>query len=163
VCILSDLANCCEYLTVEKLCSAVSESQKAKENRQLRCQNTQKTSCCYLCLSRPECAISCKYLGQVENISEPKESPKAKAQTTLEADTKTEDHPSEKPVFCSVCYVDMLEAKTSLNIGEWKGLLPKLSGDGAGKLRQGVLPVTVYLCPQCGKIELKADVEPNKK
>ena len=47
---LSDLANSCEYLTSEKLCLAVSESEKARSSRQVRCKNNEKMTCCYLCM-----------------------------------------------------------------------------------------------------------------
>jgi hypothetical protein len=33
---MSDLALCCEYLTLDKTCSAVVDSQKAKDKRQIK-------------------------------------------------------------------------------------------------------------------------------
>jgi hypothetical protein len=39
---LSDLASSCEYLTIDKSCSAILEGEKAKANRQLRCHNEEK-------------------------------------------------------------------------------------------------------------------------
>ncbi len=154
---MSDLANSCEYLTIEKSCSAVSESEKAKANRQARCQNDEKTACCYLCLSRRECAISCKYLGRFEGESSPIEAEKTEADHTFNEDEKTEVSQTDKPpVCCSLCNVEMPQTKTKFRIDGWKGPHPKLSGDDLRELGEE-LPVIVYACPQCGKIEFRVD------
>jgi hypothetical protein len=155
---LSDLANSCEYLTVEKLCSAVSKSEKAKSSRQLRCQNDEKMACCYLCLSRRECAISCKYLGQINFESSPVETSKTEDESTFNDDNKIEVNQTESApvVCCSLCNVELSQTKTKFRIDGWNGPHPKLNGDDLGKLEEE-LPVIVYLCPQCGKIEFRAD------
>jgi hypothetical protein len=94
----SDLANSCEYLTLEKTCFAVSDSEKAKATRELRCQNSEKKTCCYLCHSRRECAISCKYLGST------KQTVSFEPENTSNKD-KTEVPQTEKApmVCCSLC------------------------------------------------------------
>jgi hypothetical protein len=51
--------------------------------------------------------------------------------------------------LCSLCNVEMSQARTQFKIDGWKGPQPKLSGEA--------LSVNVYLCPVCGKIEFKAD------
>ena len=61
------LANSCEYLTSEKLCLAVSENEKAKAGRQVRCKNEEKMTCCYLCMFVMNCATSCRFLEATEN------------------------------------------------------------------------------------------------
>jgi hypothetical protein len=157
---LSDLANSCEYLTIDKLCSAVSENEKAKANRQVRCQNEEKMSCCYLCLSRRECAFSCKFLGNIGNEAPSVEVEKNEPKSTVAPDQEIEAFQTQSsPVaFCALCNVEMGQTKTQFKIDGWTGPHPKLSGDASG---DDFLPVTVYLCPQCGKIEFKANVEKN--
>ena len=51
----------------------------------------------------------------------------------------------------------MSQGRTKFSIDEWDESHQKLDGDDSGKLRKEVLPVIVYLCPKCGKIEFKAD------
>ncbi len=151
---LSDLANSCEYLTIEKLCSAVSESEKAKASRLLRCQNDEKMTCCYLCSSRRECVTPCKFLGNIEPDSPAIEAKKAEAENVLRDDKKPEKYKDRNAqVTCSECYIEMSQAKTKFNINEWEGLNPKFVGD-SGKLGEE-LHVIVYICPQCGKIEFR--------
>jgi len=153
---LSDLANSCEYLSIDKLCSAVSESEKAKASRQVRCQNEEKTTCCYICQSRSECAMRCKFLGNLENESSQIEPEQTEAKNMSTADEKTEIDQIEKaPVACSSCYVEMSQTRTRFKINGWEGPPPKLAGDNSGKEFEE-LPVIVYLCPKCGKIEFKA-------
>ncbi len=149
---MSNLANSCEYLNIDKLCTAFIDNQKAQANRQLKCANDEKNTCCYLCSYRPQCAISCKYLGQTENYtySAPKtENPRA---PEAEKNQEIEAPPAENlPVsFCFSCNTEMAWAKTRFNIEGWNGPKPAQATDK-------VLPVTVYLCPKCGKIEFHAD------
>lgn len=158
--VLSDLANSCEYLTIEKLCSAVLESEKAKANRQLRCQNEETISCCYICYSRRECAISCKFLGNIENQHASIEIEKPVVQSTVNLDTKPEvAQPGKAPVVCcSLCNVEMSQAKTKFRIDGWEGPQPN---ENSGACVEE-LPVWIYLCPSCGKIEFKADERASK-
>ena len=144
--ILSDLANSCEYLSIEKLCSAVSEREKAKVNRQARCQNDEKMTCCYICLSRGECSISCKFLGNIGNETSPVEAEKTETQSAVDNDKKTEVPQTENaPVTCcSLCNVEMSQTRTKFKIDGWSGVHPKPSGDDSG---EEFLPVIVYLCP----------------
>jgi hypothetical protein len=152
---LSDLANSCEYLTIDKLCSAVSESEKAKANRNIRCQNEEKASCCYICEIRRDCLIKCKFLGNTENDFRPTENEKATDEVTR-TETKTQTSTSkETPFFCSSCSGEMSQAKTQFKVNNWKGLNPQLASEGLDKSE--MLSAIVYLCPQCGKIEFKAD------
>ncbi len=155
---MSDLANSCEYLTVEKSCSAVSESEKAKANRQARCQNDEKMACCYLCLSRRECTISCKYLGQIEDDSASVEAPKTEAENSFNHDKEVNVNQTQNaPVMnCPLCNAEMSQTKTKFSIDGWKGPHPKLTDDDSGKLGEE-LPLIVYACPQCGKIEFRVD------
>jgi len=154
---LSDLANSCEYLTIDKLCSAVAESEKAKANRQFRCQNDEKMSCCYICHSISECTIKCRYLGNPQNEPSRIEPDKLEAMSTSKIDEKAEADKIEKvPVGCSFCNIEMSQTKTKFKINGWEGPPPKLSGDDSSELGQE-LPAIVYCCPRCGKIEFRTD------
>jgi len=148
---LSDLASSCEYLNIDKTCTTFSDDPKAKANRQLKCQNSQKISCCYLCIFRSQCAISCKYLGQYGNYTESKHV--IEDACTVDKDLKVEASQLESvPVaFCFSCNVEMVWAKTQFTVDNWHGNESLLADDKA-------LPVTVLLCPRCGKIEFKADL-----
>ena len=68
----------------------VLESEKAKANRQARCQNDEKLTCCYLCQSKPECAMSCKFLGNVGYESIQVEPEKTETQRKIDTDKKSE-------------------------------------------------------------------------
>ena len=116
-------------------------------------------SCCYVCYSRRECAVSCKFLGNTENQRASVEVEKL-AQSTVNPETKPEvaQTPKAQAVCCSLCNVEMSMGKTKFKIDGWEG--PPLNGD-LGKFGEE-LPVTVYLCPICGKIEFKADERASK-
>ena len=163
---MSDLAVCCEYLTSEKLCSAISDSEKAKAARQVRCTNDEKLTCCYICVFRRECVINCRFLGNVENVNESQqiEPGKTEADSTFINDEKTEvDHMKNAPVTCcSLCNIEMSQTRTKFRINGWEGLQSKLTDDDSEKFGEELLPVIVYLCPKCGKIEFRADEKLNK-
>jgi hypothetical protein len=153
---LSDLANSCEYLTIDMLCSTVSESEKAKANRQSRCQNEEKLACCYICQSRPQCEVRCRYLGNVENSYSRIESKSVESLEKIKNGKALDEDPlKNSPVTCVVCNMTMSKTNTNLKINRWDGTPPKLDGGVSGKLGQE-LPLIVYLCPQCGKIEFRA-------
>ncbi len=153
---MSDLANICEYITTEKMCNAVAENEKAQANRQVKCENPEKTSCCYLCPLQPQCAISCKYLGSPNVTHVP-----VRTEETSEniIDEPKESHETQiannQAKYCTACNIEMSETKTELRVERWKGLKPTMPN-------ADILPVVVYLCPQCGKIEFKADRQQNK-
>ena len=155
---------CCEYLTSEKLCSAVSDSEKAKAARQVRCKNDEKMTCCYICLFRRECAINCRFLGNIENESQQIGAEKTEADSAFINDKKTEVDQTENATVtcCSLCNVEMSQTKTMFRINGWEGSYQKLADDNSGKLEEELLPVIVYLCPKCGKIDFRADEKLNK-
>ncbi|MCW4025714.1 MAG: hypothetical protein NWF01_11900 [Candidatus Bathyarchaeota archaeon] len=143
---MSDLANCCEYLTVEKQCSAVLDSEKAKAKRQAGCQNDEKLSCCYLCSFKSVCAISCNFLGKPSAETVTVEAPKAELENSFEAGTDAQSTSEAVPVvWC--CGTEMSWAKTKLSVDKWQGSHSRLDS---------VLPVIVYVCSRCGKVEFKA-------
>ncbi|MCL2135461.1 MAG: hypothetical protein FWH37_07930 [Candidatus Bathyarchaeota archaeon] len=150
---MSNLINSCEYLNVDKTCITFSEN-LTKSSRQQKCKNSQKTICCYLCNIRLQCVISCKYLGQSENYAESTSMPENTQ--TIGKDVKTELLPfKDVPVtFCFSCNVEMVWATTQFVVDNWHGNKPQFIGDKT-------LPVTVFLCTKCGKIEFIANL--NKK
>lgn len=152
---LSDLASCCEYLTNEKLCQAVIESEKAKAARQSRCQNEEKMTCCYLCMLVMDCAAPCQFLGTNEKVPLKKETEKVPVESAIIGEQKLEDEKLENtPVtFCSGCNVEMAKTRSKLTIDGWKGS----QKDDLQNLGEKELPIIVYLCPKCGKIDFMAE------
>ncbi len=60
--------------------------------------------------------------------------------------------------FCSECNAEMSQAKTKFRISGWEKGLPLKPAEGdSGKHGEEILPVIVYLCPKCGKMEFRAD------
>jgi hypothetical protein len=161
---LSDLAVSCEYLTIEKSCSAVSESEKAKAARQLRCVNDEKDSCCYICMSKSRCAINCNYLGKTPNETQQvaAEKPEVDSSTITDKKTKANNLKEATDTFCPSCNVKMSQTRTTFRIEGWDDLRQKLADDDSVEFKEESLPVIVCMCPKCGKIEFKADEPLNK-
>ena len=161
---MSDLASSCEYLTNEKLCLAASESEKSRASRQVRCKNDEKMTCCYLCMFVLDCATPCRFLGTTENETQPKEVEKNQISNTLISNKNPEDEKIENPLvtFCSSCNVEMSQTMTKFTIDGWEKSGHNL-GDNSSRLGTKVLPVIVYLCPKCGKIDFRADEKLIKK
>jgi len=155
---LSDLANNCEYLTSEKLCLEVFNSEKAKASRQIRCRNDEKMTCCYLCMFVLDCATPCRFLGNPENDSLPILRENTETENTIIEDSKIEKDKTKNVLVprCSLCNIEMSQTRTKFRIDGWEEAHNKLAHDNSGKLGEE-LRVVVYLCPKCGKIELKAD------
>lgn len=160
---MSDIANCCEYLTSEKLCLAVSDSERAKASRQVRCKNEEKMSCCYHCLFVLGCATPCRFLGNAENSSSPIEVEKIDVESKGKDDNKIKEYQPEKATgpCCSLCDVEMSQTQTEFRI-DGRERLPQSADNSLGKLGKDVLPIIVYFCPKCGKIDLKVDEKPSK-
>ena len=155
---VSDLANSCEYFTIDKSYSPVSESEKAKANRQIRCQNDEKIACCYVCLSRPQCEIKCRFLGNIEGESQQIDAEKIEAENAADNDKKAELDQTKNGavVCCSICDVKMSRTRTKFRIDCWEDSQVRMVDDDSGKVMEEILAVTVYLCPRCGRIELRA-------
>lgn len=152
---MSNLASSCEYLTNEKLCLAVAESEKSRASRQVRCKNDEKTTCCYLCMLVLDCANPCRFLGGYENEPQQMDSEKIKINNsvTSEKETKVNEIENESVIFCTLCNVEMPQGKTKF----------KIDSDDSARFGAEVLPVIVYLCPKCGKIDFRADEKLIKK
>jgi hypothetical protein len=162
---VSDLANSCEYLTSEKLCLAASESEKSRTSRHVRCKNDEKMTCCYLCMFVLDCANPCRFLGGYEN--EPKEvdaeKTKINSSEINKEITKVDKIENATVTFCSLCNVEMSQAKTKFKIDGWEGSNQKLDGDDSVRFGVEVLPVIAYMCPKCGKINFRVDEKLIKK
>ncbi len=156
---MSDLANSCEYLTSEKLCLAVSESEKARSSRHVRCKNSEKMTCCYLCMFVLDCATPCRFLGNTENAPQQTEFEETQINNKLISDKIPEEEKTENiPInYCSLCNIEMSQTRTKLKIDGWKRPNQKIADNDSTRLEEEALPVIVYLCPKCGKIDFKAD------
>jgi len=152
---MSDLASNCEYLTSEKTCLAVSESEKARTSRQVRCRNDEKMICCYLCMFVLDCPTPCKFLGSGENEPRQIDQNETPINRSTVNEEKPEDDKTENPpvTYCTACDAETLQTRTKLKIDGWKGQKPA----GSMQLDEKELPVIVYLCPKCGKINFRAE------
>ena len=149
--VLSDLANSCEYLSIDKMCVLIRDNPKTKTFRQLNCKSNQNiTSCCYLCVHRSQCVTSCKYLGQSESSCELHYVAESMSTDVKELKDDVSQFESVPVAFCFFCNVEMAYARTQFTIDNWKGAAHTML------VCDKVLPVTVLLCPKCGKIEFKA-------
>jgi hypothetical protein len=104
-----------------------------------------------------DCPSPCKFLGSGESEPRKVEVEKPEVDRLKVEETKPEEEiNTNAPVsWCSLCNVEMSQAKTKFRIEGWEGSHQKL-GD------KEELPVIVYLCPKCGTIEFKADEKQNK-
>ena len=136
-CNLSDLANSCEYLTSEKLCLAISENDKAKAARQLRCRNDEKMTCCYLCMFVLDCATPCQFLGSGENGLLKIDREKAPIESAAPYKLKTEEECNTEKVTvtnCSLCDVEMFQARTKFTIDGLNGSSQESAENGSRRL-----------------------------
>jgi len=149
---MSDLASSCEYLHLDKTCIVFSDNLKTKTSRHLKCKNSQKTACCYLCLYRSQCVISCKYLGQIGNCVEQSDSlPETPCVVDKDSLAPSSNFENVPVAFCFSCNKEMAWAKTHFTVDNWHGNVDLLINDK-------ILPITVLLCPKCGKIEFKINL-----
>jgi hypothetical protein len=132
------LSIACQYLNKQS-CSAITSSEEVKEAREQNCVNDNQQACCYLCESYDNCEISCNFLG--ENTNKTKK-PKTRKQIQI--------------IKCPLCETKMLCTEAKLRIGGWSGIMQFLPFGNLGELDEEVLPVKLYVCPKCGKLELMA-------
>jgi hypothetical protein len=152
---LSHLASSCEYLTNDKLCLGVCESEKAKAARQVRCKNSEKMTCCYLCMFVLDCETPCRFLGNSENESQQIDAERNSINRSNSNDIPEENKTENVPVtFCSLCNVEMSQTMTRFKIEGGKGQNQKICEE--------VMSVIVCICPKCGKIDLWAGEKVNE-
>jgi hypothetical protein len=162
---LSDSASGCKYLTNERLCLAVSENEQEKARRQVLCRNVEKKTCCYLCILVLGCATPCQFAGNSENALQQidnKATPLNNKAVT-EQKTKEEEKTENAPVTCcSTCNSEMLHTRTKFAIEPTKDKSQKSVNNNSWLLSGGKLPVIVYICLKCGKIDLKIEEKQDK-
>ena len=152
---MSDLASSCEYLTSEKKCLAVSDSEKARAGRQVRCRNDEKMTCCYLCMFVLDCPTPCKFLEDGENEPRRIDQNKIPMNSPIVNEDKFGDDKIENisVTYCTACNAETLQTRTKIRIDGWKGRKQVNST----KSDEEELPVIVCLCPKCGKIDFRAE------
>jgi hypothetical protein len=124
----------CKFLKAGK-CVSIAESEEAKEARKTDCKSNNKQSCCYLCSNYEGCEISCTFLGEKEKMR------------------------------CPLCNSKMFHSEMNLRAGGWSGAMKGLPlGIGEfGEIAEELLPVIVYVCPNCGKLEFIAKEKTKQK
>ena len=155
---MSNLDNSCKYLTNEKLC----ENELEKASRQLRCRNVENMTCCYLCMFVLNCATPCQFSGNSEvepQIINHTQTPVKN--TVINEQQQKEDKTKSNPITCCPsCNNEMLQTQTKFKID--KDSCQKLTNSNLMKTSKKELPIIVYICPKCGKIDLKVDEKQNK-
>jgi len=73
----------CEYLIDNELCKSIIDDEEGKAARQKWCREAAKNFCCYLCVRRESCEISCSYLGESDSLQ-------AKSQIPMSIDQEIE-------------------------------------------------------------------------
>ncbi|MCW4003934.1 MAG: hypothetical protein NWE95_08495 [Candidatus Bathyarchaeota archaeon] len=133
----------CEYFENGN-CFSILENAEAKEARSLNCSNDNEQACCYLCSYYHGCEISCNFLGENKG--------KIKKQKFVESSNEYKI----RILRCPLCESKMLHSDANLRIGGWTGLLKLVPFGSLGELGEELLPVTLFICPKCGKIEFMA-------
>jgi len=162
---LSDLASGCKYLTNERLCLAVSENEQEKARRQVQCRNVEKLTCCYLCIFVLGCATPCQIAGNSENVPQQIDNKVTSIDKTAvaEHEPKEEGKTENTPVTCcGTCNSEMLQTRTKFTIEATKDKSQKSTNNNSWHLSEDKLPVIVYICPKCGKIDLKVEEKQDK-
>ncbi len=110
------------------------------------------------------CATPCRFLGKGESELNQIDSEKTRIENISISEQKPEELKTKNsPVTrCLLCDVEMSQARTKFKIEGLERSGQELSEDDSGQLEKEVLPVIVYLCPKCGKIEFKADEKLSK-
>jgi hypothetical protein len=102
-----------------------------------------------------DCETPCRFLGN--NANEPQQigTKRNPISSSISNDTPEEEKTENAPVtFCSLCNVEMSQTMTRFRIDGGKGQHQKISEE--------VMPVIVYICPKCGKIDLWAEEKVSK-
>jgi hypothetical protein len=140
----------CKYLKDTNCLSIVSDDE-AKEVRKISCNNDNEQSCCYLCSRYQECEISCNFLGENKNKSNKKQPSDSIEENKI------------RVLRCPLCNSKMLHSEIKLRIGGWSGIMQALPLGSLGELGEKLLPVVLYFCPKCGKLEFMAQVDSERE
>jgi hypothetical protein len=108
-----------------------------------------------------DCPTPCKFLGSGEN--EPRQIDQNEPpiiRSTVKEEKPEEGKTENTPVtYCTTCNAETLQTRTKLKIDGWKDQKPT----DPMQLGEEVLPVIVYLCLKCGKIDLRAEEKIDRK
>ncbi len=105
-----------------------------------------------------DCATPCRFLGNSEN--EPQQiGDEAPVKNTVESEQKPEKNKiTNSPVsFCSACNIEMVQTRTKLKIDGWQEAKQESPEENSRLIGEDELPVIVYLCPKCGKLDFRAE------
>jgi hypothetical protein len=130
----------CEFLK-DGNCLSIMTNDEAREERLIGCSNGNIRACCSLCSRLQGCDISCK----------------------LEVNRNEEDLPIDdgsenkkiQTLTCSLCNVEMLNSRMNLKVETANKRVPLAMGK-IDEISEELLPVVIYLCPNCGKMEFMA-------
>jgi uncharacterized C2H2 Zn-finger protein len=140
----------CEYLK-DGNCQSIVSNEEAKEARKVGCNNDNEQSCCYLCSYYHGCEISCAFLGENKRL--------------IKRKIAIADEKQINFLRCPQCDQKMVYNQVSLRVGGWsgalKGLHPAL--DMMGELGEELIPVLLYVCPKCGKLEFRAQAKAKER
>ena len=102
-----------------------------------------------------DCEAPCRFLGNSENESQQIDTERNPLNNSISNESPEEDKKENASVtFCSLCNVEMSQTMTRFRIEGYKGQNQKFS--------EKVMPVIVYICPKCGKIDLRAEEKVKK-
>ena len=133
----------CKFLK-DGNCTSVMDNEEVKEARKISCSSDNEQACCYLCFRYKGCEISCNFLGENKN--------KFKGKPSIGS---FENKPV-RVLRCPLCDSKMLNTKANLRVGGWTGLMQLVPFGSLGELGEELLPVTLHVCPKCGKLEFMA-------
>ena len=117
----------------EEECNSILNSAEGKAARKKSCKNKNKSTCCNLCSLSYVCDFSCDYFGEKK---------------------------------CLLCDSNMYYSKMDLRVGGWEGFTKAVLGHSLGQIgemSEKKLPVIVYVCSNCNKLEFFADEKAKKR
>ena len=105
-----------------------------------------------------DCSTPCQFLGSNENVPLKIDYKENSVDNSTVSKQKPEEDKTETTAatYCSECHLEMSQTRTKLAIDGWKGT-KKSADDGSRQIGDQELPVIVYLCQKCGKIDFRAE------
>jgi len=138
----------CEYFR-DGTCFSIMTNDEEKERRLMGCSNSNIRACCFLCSRLQGCEISCrKEVNKNEKVDK-----------LMDDGSKKNSVPT---LTCSSCDVVMLNSRMNLRAEVSNKNVPLAMGE-IGEIAEELLPVLIYMCPKCGKIEFMAQEKTKQK
>ena len=141
------------------MCLVVSDSEQEKARRQVLCRNVEKMTCCYLCMFVLGCATPCQFAGDSENEPQQINNKVTSINNAAVAEQKPKEEDKKENATvtcCCTCNIEMMQSRTKVVLDE------KTANHNLKQLGVKELPVIVYICPKCGKIDLKVEEKLDK-